>query len=119
MVAKTLVLFALLDALVSAAPTVNTKFPYTGPAVPVGDWSDQTVNGNGKGNAFPRLVEAPAVKPKDAKPTNNINVVSLAYIPGGMHVHFQTPFGIDGEPCVNWGEDPNDLSTNTKGWTNT
>ena len=110
-------LFALLSALVSAAPTVNTKYPYEGPAVPVGDWVDQTVNGNGKG--FPRLVEAPAVTPKDDNPTNNINVISLAYTPGGMHIHFQTPFGIDGDPCVNWGEDPNNLCKNTKGWTTT
>jgi len=27
---------------------VDTRFPYTGPAVPVGDWVDGTVNGNGK-----------------------------------------------------------------------
>jgi len=40
---------------------VDTRFPYTGPAVPIGDWVDATVNGNGKG--FIRLVEPPAVAP--------------------------------------------------------
>jgi hypothetical protein len=34
---------------------VDTRFPYTGPEVPIGDWVDATVNGNGKG--FIRLVE--------------------------------------------------------------
>jgi hypothetical protein len=74
--------------LAEAAPTkdveardVDTRFPYTGPAVPIGDWVDQTINGNGKG--FPRLVEPPAVKPASDKPKNNINVISLSYVPGG------------------------------------
>ncbi|ORX41237.1 putative acid phosphatase [Kockovaella imperatae] len=110
-------LFALLSVLVSAAPTVNTKFPYVGPAVPIGDWVDQTINGNGQG--FPRLVEAPAVQPSSENVTNNINVISLAYIPGGMHIHFQTPFGIDGMPMVSWGEDATNLCKNTTGYTTT
>ena len=115
---STAVAFVILaNTLVSAAPTVNTKFPYKGPAVPIGDWVDQSVQGDGTG--FRRLVEAPAVKPSSKSATNNINVVSLSYVPGGMHVHFQTPFGIDGEPCVDWGTDPSNLWTNTKGWTRT
>jgi hypothetical protein len=40
---------------------VDTRYPYTGPAIPAGDWVDPTVNGNGKG--FPRLVEPLAVQP--------------------------------------------------------
>ena len=58
---------SLLAALPStAAPTegkrdVDTRYPYNGPEIPIGDWVDATVNGNGKG--FIRLVEAPAVKP--------------------------------------------------------
>lgn len=40
---------------------VDTRYPYTGPEIPIGDWVDATVNGNGKG--FIRLVEPPAVAP--------------------------------------------------------
>ncbi|ORY30983.1 acid phosphatase AphA [Naematelia encephala] len=90
-----------LFELASAHPVVNTDYPYTGPAIPVGDWVDQTINGNG------------------TKATNNINVVSLAYVPGGMNVHFQTPFGIGGKPCVNWGTDPKNLCNTSKGYTTT
>lgn len=98
---KSTVLLGALSALVHAAPVVDTTYPYTGPAVPVADWVDQTVNGNGKG--FPRLVEPPAVTPSSSKPTNNINVISLGYLPTGMNIHFQTPFGLDAAPSVNWG----------------
>ena len=109
------VVVALAKIAVKAVPVVDDRFPYTGPAVPIADWVDQTINGNGKG--FIRLVEAPAVTPGKEKPTNNINVISLAYVPNGMLVHFQTPFGIGGEPCVNWGKSANSLTTNTKGYT--
>lgn len=77
--------------IASAAPgakrDVYTNYPYTGPKIPVGDWVDPTVKGNGKG--FPRLVEAPAVKPSSSKATNNINVISVSYLPNGvnMYVH--------------------------------
>jgi hypothetical protein len=53
---------------INAAPTqdkkrdVDTRYPYTGPEIPIGDWIDATVNGNGKG--FIRLVEPPAVAPR-------------------------------------------------------
>lgn len=57
---------------------VDTRFPYTGPKVPIGDWVDNTINGNGKG--FPRLVEPPAVMPGTSKPKNNINVISTSYV---------------------------------------
>jgi len=60
-----------------SVPTVDESYPYTGPAVPVGDWIDPTINGNGKG--FPRLVEPPAVVPSSSNPTNNINVIALSY----------------------------------------
>lgn len=65
---------AVLAALPSnAAPTqgkfpiqikrdVDLRYPYTGPEIPIGDWVDATVNGNGKG--FIRLVEPPAVPGK-------------------------------------------------------
>ncbi|KAF2491562.1 hypothetical protein BU16DRAFT_468597 [Lophium mytilinum] len=107
---------ALLGALLAALPAqayripasakrdVDTRYPYTGPAVPVGDWVDPTVNGNGKG--FPRLVESPAVKPASPKPRNNVNVISLSYIPNGVNIHYQTPFGLSRAPSVQWGRFP-------------
>ncbi|KIH87748.1 hypothetical protein SPBR_05228 [Sporothrix brasiliensis 5110] len=84
-----------------AAPTIDTTYPYTGPDVPVGDWVDNTPSGNGRG--FPRLVEAPAVTPASKNPTNNVNVISLAYVPGGINIHYQTPFGLGEAPSVAWG----------------
>lgn len=105
--------------------------PYTGPAIPIADWADQTVNGNG--NGFPRLNEPPAVWPSSENPTNNINTIALAwapdspifivdalsYVPNGINIHFSTPFGIGAEPCVNWGTSPYELHTNVKGATKT
>lgn len=92
---------------------VDETYPYLGPAVPVGDWVDPTVNGNGKG--FPRLVEAPAVQPAAADPINNINVVALAYIPNGVNIHYQTPFGLGQAPSVLWGSTPDKLTNNATG----
>lgn len=100
-----------------AKKDVYTNYPYTGPKVPVGDWVDPTVNGNGKG--FPRLVEAPAVKPASSKPKNNINVISTAYIPNGMVVHYQTPFGLGEAPTVSWGTNPYWLGNTATGSTKT
>ncbi|KAE9392722.1 acid phosphatase AphA [Gymnopus androsaceus JB14] len=97
-----LLLAALLALRANAAPpAVDTTFPYTGPAIPVGDWVDPTVKGNGKG--FQRVVEPPAVAPKSAHVTNNINVISLSYIPAGINVHYQTPFGLGVAPSLKWG----------------
>ena len=108
-------------SLVAAAPPakrdVYTNYPYTGPTIPVGDWVDPTVNGNGKG--FPRLVEAPAVKPSSSKASNNINVVSVSFIPNGVNIHFQTPFGLDSDPCVHWGKSESALSSVATGSSNT
>ncbi|KAI1044178.1 hypothetical protein LB505_007437 [Fusarium chuoi] len=67
-------LAALLTTPALSKPVVDEKYPYKGPAVPVGDWVDPTVNGNGKG--FPRLVEPPAVKPGSSNPSNNVNLRS-------------------------------------------
>lgn len=113
---------AVLALSVNAAPTkgkrdVDTRFPFKGPEIPVGDWVDPTVNGNGKG--FPRLVEPPAVKPWSNKPTNNINVIALSYIPNGINIHFQTPFGIGAAPAIHWGEQPWDLCYTMTGQTTT
>lgn len=116
----TVLLGAALAAAAPPAPArrdVDTRFPYTGPAVPVGDWVDQTVKGNGKG--FPRLVEAPAVQPRTKNPTNNINVVSLSYVPNGINIHFQTPFGLSGPPTIYWGPEENDMCTEATGRSNT
>ncbi|KAF4978012.1 hypothetical protein FDECE_18280, partial [Fusarium decemcellulare] len=94
-------LSAILAGLARSAPTVDEKYPYRGPAVPVGDWVDPSVNGNGRG--FPRLVEPPAVKPGSANPSNNVNVISLSYVRGGINIHYQTPFGLGVAPSVQWG----------------
>lgn len=69
---KSTLLEAVLLSLVSGAPTtvkyvkrdVDTTYPYNGPEIPIGDWVDATVNGNGKG--FIRLVEDPAVTPGES-----------------------------------------------------
>lgn len=98
-----------------AAPTVDTTFPYTGPAIPVGDWVDPTPNGNGKG--FPRLVEPPAVAPGKKNPTNNINVIQLAYLPNGINIHYQTPFGLGEAPLITWGTNPWSLNNKATGYT--
>ncbi|KAI6753886.1 hypothetical protein HG530_013062 [Fusarium avenaceum] len=101
-------LAALLAAPAQSAPTVDETYPYRGPKIPIGDWVDPTINGNGKG--FPRLVEPPAVKPASANPSNNVNVISLSYIPAkheettvGINIHYQTPFGLGVTPSVQWG----------------
>jgi hypothetical protein len=114
----------VLADLAAAAPKlrhevrdVDETYPYVGPAVPVGDWVDPTVNGNGKG--YPRLVEAPAVKPSTTNPTNNINVVAFAYIPDGVNIHYQTPFGLGEAPTVAWGTSPGSLNNTATGSSNT
>lgn len=123
---KTAVLAALLAASpIEAAATpvqpeqrdVYTNYPYVGPAVPVGDFVDPTINGNGKG--FPRLVEAPAVKPASKKPKNNINVISVSYIPNGVNIHYQTPFGLGQAPTVSWGYSSHHLGSKVTGKTTT
>ncbi|KAH8736638.1 Metallo-dependent phosphatase-like protein [Ilyonectria robusta] len=112
-----MLLGALLAAQTDGAPTVDEVYPYTGPKVPIGDWVDQTLNGNGKG--FPRLVEPPAVKPASHKPTNNVNVISLAYTPNGISIHYQTPFGLGEAPSVYWGTSPHRLNNKATGRTTT
>lgn len=109
----------LLGAItaVQALPTVDETYPYTGPAIPVGDWVDNTVNGNGKG--FPRLVEPPAVKPAHANPTNNVNVIALSYVPDGINIHYQTPFGLGQAPSVYYGTSKKKLEFRVKGNTRT
>lgn len=106
-----------LSAVVNGRPTVDHRYPYTGPAVPVGDWVDPTINGNGKG--FPRLVEPPAVKPATSNPTNNVNVISLSYLPDGIHIHYQTPFGLGTAPSVTYGTNPSRLHRSAQGYSHT
>ncbi|KAJ5946023.1 Metallo-dependent phosphatase-like protein [Penicillium verhagenii] len=122
MKATTASILLALSAAANAVPavdrrTVDERFPYNGPAVPIGDWVDPTINGNGKG--FVRLVEEPAVKPAKANPTNNVNVISLAYIPDGIHIHFQTPFGLGKSPSVKWGTSPTHLTNVARGYSHT
>lgn len=114
--------FALMGALSRAvlavpSPVVDETFPYTGPAIPVADFVDPTVNGNGLG--FPRLVEAPAVTPATSNPTNNINVISSAFIPEGITIHFQTPFGLGTAPSVSFGTSATSLGQTASGSTTT
>jgi len=96
---------------------VYTNYPYTGPAVPIADWVDQSINGNGKG--FIRLVEKPAVKPSKKNPTNNINTIKLSYVPGGINVHFSTPFGLGVAPSLMYGTDSGNLKKTATGATTT
>lgn len=117
MKATTASVLLALTAAVNARPTVDTEYPYKGPAVPVGDWVDPSVNGNGKG--FPRLVEPPAVKPSSANPTNNVNVISLSYLPRGVNIHYQTPFGLGRAPEIKWGKHPNKLDKRATGSSHT
>lgn len=101
----------------ASPPSVDTRYPYTGASVPFGDILDPTINGNGKG--LVRLSEPPAVSPPlGVHPTNNINVISTGYVPGGMNIHFQTPFGIGEAPVVLWGEDRS-LGKSTTGGSST
>ncbi|PNP74690.1 hypothetical protein FNYG_12026 [Fusarium nygamai] len=110
-------LAALLTTPALSKPVVDEKYPYKGPAVPVGDWVDPTVNGNGKG--FPRLVEPPAVKPGSSNPSNNVNVISTSYTPGGINIHYQTPFGLGAAPVVHWGTSKSELKNKATGSTTT
>lgn len=104
----------VLASIAQARPDVDTSAPYTGPVTPVGDWVDQDVNGNGKG--YPRLVEPPAVKPAHDNPTNNINVIALAYAGNdGVNIHYQTPFGLTDKPTIEWGTDAKSLSQKATG----
>lgn len=105
------------DALELQDRWVDETYPYTGPAVPIGDWVDNTVNGNGKG--FPRLVEPPAVEPATKNPTNNINVIHLSYVPGGINIRYQTPFGLGEAPTVKWGQSRQDLDYTATGLSTT
>lgn len=104
---------ALLAVAAEAAPTADELYPYTGPKVPVGDWMDPTVKGNG--NGFVRLVEPPAVKPASSNPTNNVNVISISYIPNGINIHYQTPYGLGESPSVKWGSGASELSNTATG----
>ena len=108
---------ALARVAAPAPAPVYTNYPYTGPAMPIGDWVDNSINGNGKG--FTRLAMPPAVQPGPESPTNNINVISLSYMPTGVNVHFQTPFGLSSEPEVLWGISPDSLTMSTTGITRT
>jgi acid phosphatase len=110
---------SLSATAVLAAPTVDESYPYTGPAVPIGDWVDPTINGNGKGKGFPRLVEAPAVTPSSSTPSNNVNVISLSYLPDGIHIHYQTPFGLGVAPSVSWGTSATSLTQKATGSSHT
>jgi hypothetical protein len=110
---------ALSGSVVNAIPTVDESYPYTGPEVPVGDWADPSINGNGNGKAFPRLVEAPAVIPSTSNPSNNVNVISLAYVPEGIAIHYQTPFGLGVAPSVKWGTSATNLSFSASGYSHT
>jgi hypothetical protein len=89
----------------------------TAGSVPTVDESYPTINGNGKG--FPRLVEPPAVVPSSRNPTNNINVIALSYVPQGINIHYQTPFGLGVTPSVSWGTSPTALDSKASGISHT
>ncbi|KAJ3032235.1 hypothetical protein HDV00_007756 [Rhizophlyctis rosea] len=106
-----------LPLAANAAPTVDTRFPYNGPITPVGDWVNNAVQSNGKG--FPRLVEPPAVTPRKENPKNNVNVIQLSYIPEGINIHYQTPFGLGQRPTIEWGTSKRNLGHVAIGETST
>ncbi|ENH74289.1 Acid phosphatase [Fusarium oxysporum f. sp. cubense race 1] len=115
-------LAGIFAAVSQAAPTVDEKYSYNGPKVPIGDWVDHTISGNGEG--FLRLVEPPAVQPASEHPTNNVNVISLSYIPAqpgrdtvGINIHYQTPFGLGRAPSVHWGTSHSALNNAATGLT--
>jgi hypothetical protein len=80
---------------------------------------DQTVQGNGKG--YERLYKDPAVLPAPDMSvldvTNNINVISTSFLPTGINIHFQTPYGIGSDPVVRWGYSADALNCNATGTT--
>lgn len=49
------------------------------------------------------------MKPASSSPTNNVNVIALSYVPAGMAIHYQTPFGLGEAPAVKWGTTMADL----------
>ena len=59
------------------------------------------------------------MQPASANPTNNINVISLAYLPDGMNIHFQTPFGLGADPTISWGSNKCRLDKKATGQTRT
>lgn len=100
------------------AREVDTSFPYNGPEIPFGDPVNPTLDGSKGG--YPRLWEPPAVTPPPGNTvTNNINVISSALFPGGINIHFQTPFGIGCDPVIEWGESKDKLKKKSKGKTTT
>jgi len=115
--ASVLLAIDYVSALPPVKRDVDTRYPYKGPDVPIADWVDNTVNGNGKG--FPRLVEPPAVTPSSNSVTNNVNVIQLSYLPSGVNIHYQTPFGLDSDPTVMYGTSSSSMTTMAKGKTTT
>lgn len=97
---------------------VDTTHPYVGPVIPIGDPANPTLDASKGG--YPRLWEPPAVSPPPGVAvTNNINVISTALFPGGVNVHFQTPYGIGGRPVVKYGKHPHELDQEATGTTHT
>lgn len=52
-------------------------------------------------------------------PSNNVNVVNMAYVPGGINIHYQTAFGLGEAPSIIWGKTPGDLCNVARGASNT
>jgi len=59
------------------------------------------------------------VTPATANPTNNINVINMAFVPGGMNIHFQTTYGLGQAPKLVYGSTPSDLSMTATGASST
>lgn len=43
----------------------------------------------------------------------------MAYVPGGMNIHYQTAFGLGVAPSVNWGMNSDNLLNTVSGTTMT
>jgi hypothetical protein len=59
------------------------------------------------------------VTPSTANPTNNINVINMAFVPEGMNIHYQTTFGLGEAPMLVYGSTPSDLSKTATGASST
>jgi hypothetical protein len=89
-------LLAIVCALAEPQHVDETN-PYNGPAIPVCDLVDTTIEGDG--TKLIRLVGALAVKLASANATNSINVIALAYVLNKDNYGFTKLTVVSSRPC--------------------